>query len=315
MVKAFGTPLRGSYAFRCTHDRREWDAFDPFSPLWALTDPGPVWGAFLVERFRTLGGHALHLQEHRERVRQGAVFCGWSADDLLHSFDSLIGVLLDANRELIQQAGDASVVCLFSPFEAGWQSHGYLLPVPFAKLHHWYHAGASLCSVDISAPTSSGVPSAIKHRSRFAYWAADQRADKQEPGANALLFTTNGYVADTSSANVAVWNPETGWRTPLDCECHPGSTLAKTQRLLSKTGETITKESLTLNDLLQADAVALIGSTGLIWPARTLDGKSLGTGLGMSKLQELTGRWIEFANVDFVSQAEFWVHRGSKKPQ
>ncbi len=311
MVKGSATPLKGSYAFRCTREEQKWDAFAPNEPIWSLTDAGPVWGAFLVERFRTLGGRALHLHEHRKRLQLGAEFCGWPAEELVSSFESLVGVLLDANCEIIEQAGDAGVVCLFSPHESGWQSHGYLLPIPFARLHHWYQAGASLCSVDISVPTCSGVPTAIKHRSRFAYWAADQKAEKQQPGANALLCTPAGHLADTSLANIALWNRETGWCTPMDCECHPGSTLAKTERLLSERGESITKKSLGRNDLEQAEAVALIGSTGLVWPITTWNGQNLGTELGMTKVRELQDRWIEFAEIDFVSQAAFWAERDS----
>lgn len=312
MAKGFAKPLEGSFAFRSNCDQQEWEAFDPSSPVWSLTDAGPVWGAVLVERFRTLGGRLLHLNEHRERLQLGAEFCGWPANELVRSFDSLVNTLLDANRELIEQSGDASVICLFSPHDSGWQSHGYLLPIPFERLDRWYREGAALCSVDISPPVCSGLPSAIKHRSRFAYWAADQRAEKQIRGANALLCTENGNIADTSLANIALWNREAGWRTPLDCDCHPGSTLAKTQRLLFKAGEAIVKASLSLRDLMTADAAVLLGSTGLTWPIATLNGANIGTELGMCKVLELRKRWIDFAEIDFVSQAAFWAERTPK---
>ncbi|XZE45146.1 aminotransferase class IV [Pirellulaceae bacterium SH467] len=312
MANRSATPLESSLTFRCTSEERKLQIFDPLAPVWYLSDIGPVWGAFLVERFRTLNGKALHLAEHRHRLQLGADYFGWSTREIMETFDCLVEALVTSNRQLLGDSGDASVVVLFSPTPSGWESIGYLLPIPFARLNHWYREGASLCSVSIPAPSADSTPVAIKHRSRLPYWVADQQAAAKEPKALALLQTHDGALADTSVANIALWREGLGWRTPMDSECHPGTTLAKTMRILAESGETVAKTSLTLYDLQEADTAVLLGSTGLVWPIARLDGESIGSSKGTAKWKELQARWIEFASFDFVAQAAAYSARDAK---
>lgn len=307
------TLLADSSAFRCVSEDRALREFDPHAPVWSLSDTGPIWGAFLVERFRTLRGKALPLTEHRIRLRLGAEYFGWSSQPILETFDQLVESLLNANRNLLADSGDASVVALFSPTATGWEAMGYLLPIPFARLDHWYREGASLCSVSIRAPSADCIPVAIKHRSRLPYWIADQQAKAKEPDAIALLQTNRGTLADTSLANIALWSEESGWTTPLDSECHPGTTLAKTIRILAESGEAVVKKSLTPHDLQRADAAIMLGSTGLIWPIGRWNGESLGSKQGVAKWKELEARWIEFAGLDFVAQASAYANRDVRR--
>lgn len=271
---------------------------------WQITAEGPMYGAILVERMRTYGGRLLDLSFHTERLQAGARAFRFCPDSVHHTFLRVAEELLVSNREIIHQCGDVSIVILFSPKEDQWECIGHLSVLPFSKLAKWYAHGMDLFTTSVRAISSDTIPTEIKHRSRFNYWLADRHVKSIDPDGLALLETSRGFLADTSIANLIVVNPENVLLTPSKLEAHQGTTLKRIQQLVSSTGNSpIVEKSLTHSDLFTANEVILVGTSGGVWEARSLDSIPLGRNRERPILRRLQANWRSYTGFDFISQA------------
>ncbi len=69
---------------------------------WSVTDIGTTHGAILVERLRTLGGRVFALEEHLQRLFEGAQKLGIPRHPAISRAKQVCEELLERNRQLIK---------------------------------------------------------------------------------------------------------------------------------------------------------------------------------------------------------------------
>jgi branched-chain amino acid aminotransferase len=298
------THLAGSVAFRIDNTLKLPVACDAEQLGWNVYDPGPANGAILVERIRTFGARVVDLEINTQRLILGAKTFFLPSDRIANSFRIMALAIVEENNNLIKSLGDVSVVIVYSPTEdGGWQSIAHLAPIPFQKLKGWYKNGTSLLSTEIKVPTTEFMPNYIKHRSRLHYWLADRAVQSNSPGGVALLETTDGFIADTSIANIVIVTKQGQWITPTTRNAIHGTTLRRVCRLLQKNGTEVDSAKLKKEDIFRASEVLLLGTTGCIWNATQLDNVRIGADPNTPKTKWLQSLWADWVGVDVVQQA------------
>src|SRR5205823_3415154 len=92
--------------------------------------------------------------------------------------------------------------------------------IKFERFQHLFTAGARLAVPRTQALPPCVIDPRAKQRSRMNWWIANNEAREIDRGADALLCDGEGFITETSSANVlvvrdgAVWTPRIG--TVLD---------------------------------------------------------------------------------------------------
>ena len=298
------THLAGSVAFRIDNTLKLPVACDVEQLGWNVYEPGPANGAILVERIRTFGAKVVDLEINTQRLILGARTFLLPADAVANSFQNIVSAIVQENDDLIRSHGDVSVVIVYSSTEdGGWQSIAHLAPIPFQKLKGWYKNGTSLYSSEIKVPTSEVVPNSIKHRSRLHYWLADRSVQSNSRGGLALLETTDGFIADTSVANIVIVTKQGQWITPCTRNAIHGTTLRRVCRLLQKNGMEVDSADLKKEDIFEASEVLLLGTTGCIWNGTQLDNVPIGADPSVPKTKWLQSLWADWVGIDFVQQA------------
>lgn len=185
----------------------------------SLQDDGFLWGANVVDRVRTFGGKLFRLEDHVARFRENC------KQAYIHLPES-DGAIIEISHRLVRKNYDnneLSLIWLATPgTSTDFASSGDMciptriaytqpvLPISYKRL---LTDGATL----ITTPASLGVDPAIKHRSRLAWWIAQQSIREADPRADPLFVDLeNNAILETPSANIilvvdgALVSPEEG---------------------------------------------------------------------------------------------------------
>ena len=300
-----------SIALRLDHSTRQFETVPLQDLSWSIADAGTLYGAILVERFRTYGCALLDIADHKARLLHGASQFAIDASSIAFDLVENSNRLLESNRELVQRCGDVSVVVLLSPGEQ-LQKNAFgsrptcmmhLSPLPFAKLARWYTQGTDLSIGSYQAVPGCCWPNQIKSRSRLPYFLSDARAIATQSDSLALLTTTRGSISDTSVANLLLVDGKGEFVSPPKDDILVGCTLQSIERLLNTNSVRIHYRDIQTEEISRASEIILTGSSGGIWFAKSIDGKRIGSGGGRPKLRMLTELWKEHVGMDFVVQA------------
>ncbi len=303
--------FRDSIALHWDPTKRKIDTI-PFKELaWSVSDSGTLFGAILVERFRSYGGRLLDLSDYERRLHTGASEFGidWSAVPI--EVKENAERLLSLNGELLRQHGDLSFVFLLSPGPASAQGifgqrptlMMHVSQLPFATLDQWYQTGVDLLLGSCQVVPNTCWPNQIKCRSRLPYFLSDALAARQRRNALSVLTTSTGCIADTSVANLLLVNSRGDLTSPKKEDILVGCTLQAIERLLLKRGVAISYVDITSKMLHEASEVILTGSNGGVWFARSVDGVPIGSASSRSQTKQLTDLWKRHVDFDFVGQA------------
>ena len=300
-----------SIAFRLSHSTNQFETVRRRELSWSISDAGTLYGAILVERFRTYGSKLLDLSDHQARLLLGANELGIDVSLIPTNIEKIAQQLLDLNEDLIQRCSDVGLVFLLSPGEQSPNKELgkrptcmlHLNQLPFAKLEKWYKHG-----IDLSIGTHHAVPSVcwpnqIKSRSRLPYFLSDALAAEKQVDSLAILTTMRGVISDTSVANILIVDNKGEFSSPRKEDILVGCTLKAVERILNNRNIPIHFRDIDPKELACASEVLLTGSTGGIWFARSVDGIAIGTNEDRPKLRLLTELWKEHVGIDFVSQA------------
>ena len=305
------TAFRDSLALQWDHHAARFQQTKLSQLSWSVNDFGTLFGAILVERFRTYGGRLLDLSDHRNRLLYGAKTLNIETTEFEARLESECQQLIEFNKELVEAAGDVSVVLLLSPGEfTADRSVGsrptcmmHLSPLPFPNLACWYEFG-----VDLSLGSHRSVPGdcwpvQMKSRSRLPYLLSDSELQRNRAGRIALLLTTRGTIADTSVANVLVVNAANEIISPPKEDILVGCTLRAVERLLAESHRTIEYRDVYPEELGEAREVILTGSSGGVWSACSVDQNALPHSHRGRTVSMLTKMWTEHVGIDFVRQS------------
>lgn len=292
--------LPNSVAVQFVEDQQQPKIADWKQIGWSLDDLGPIHGVVLVERARTFGSKLIDLRWNIERLKNGAQAIGLDEQSVVAWYKQVCNLILAANADLVTYQ-DVSVVVLFSPLDRNgplsWKSIAYLAPIPFARLRSWYQKGCSLQTSKIGIVSNRVFTTSIKHRSRIHYWLADRKVRELDPQNIAVLTDAERRIGDSSIANLLFVDRQQNWFTPDQDFAHHGTTLKQSLELLREKGILIESRPVGYREAIECQEVILVGSTGLVWSASSIDQIALPESrIHCTNLQSL---WIQYLQHDF----------------
>jgi len=303
--------FHNSTALRWDHQTQSFQSISRNDLSWSISDAATLYGALLVERFRTYGGNHLNLSDHKERLLLGAGQFAIEVPAVISDLNANAAQLLELNKSVVQQMGDVGIVFLLSPGQTSDSTTAlgtrptcmmHLIELPYRKLAKWYTDGT-----DLSLGSHRVVPSVcwsnqLKSRSRLPYFLSDAVATKNNSDSLAVLTTTRGTVSDTSVANLILVDASGKFISPKKEDILVGCTLRVVERLLQKCDIAIQFRDVHPSDLANASEILLTGSTGGVWFANTFEGLRIGTGIERKQFQNVSQLWMEHVGMDYVAQ-------------
>lgn len=300
-----------SQALRWNPDASSYETCDAHELHLSIHDVGALYGALVVERLRTFGGHLHPVDLHWERFQRGMKALGISLPLNESLFRESLLHVLDANREWCERQRDVSLIAVATPGVtiAAYErptSFLYLSPLPWDRLAEWYRHGTALITAAWRNGAGDCWPSDIKTRNRLPYYLADREAQSRVMQSIrhplALLPTSDGSVGDTSVANLIIVTNEGEWVTPETAHVLAGTTLQRSESLLRQHGVSLEYRKVDWAEIRSAREVLLLGNSGCVWHASTCDGISIGNGTRGNACAFLQKLWVEFVAFDWLGQ-------------
>jgi branched-chain amino acid aminotransferase len=284
----------------------------------SLVDAGFVLGATVTEQLRTFRGELFRLPEHLERLKHSLEIVGIQPRESLTDIAEIAQRIARHNFALVAP-GDDLGLCIFTT-PGGYVAmaeeqvgtptvglHSYRLP-----FHLWaekYDNGVALVTTPIQQVPADCWPAELKCRSRMHYYLADQQAARVEAGARALLLDHEGFVSETSTANVVAHFPNEGLVSPPRSQVLPGISLQVLIELAGRLGISFVERQIREGDLATADELMLTSTPNCILPVARLNGRQIGKQPAGPIFTQLLRAWNEMAGFDIAAQARRFTSR------
>jgi len=256
-------------------------------PLLAVTDRGFQVGDGVFETVRVARGRAIELPLHMRRLQASAAVLEISLpegleDQLAVAIVQLLGANgLDAADQVAIRVtvsrGSVDGRALLPPASvtSNLVVQAWRVDPPAPDL---LERGLHLAISDVGRDPASPL-AAVKTTSRAEFVYAQIQA-RQKGADEALLLTTNGLLAEATSASLFLLQSAHLSTPSLDCGILNGTTR---QWVISSGGPdldlVVSEERLTPEDLYGADEAFLASSVAGIVPVSRVEGRPIGTGL------------------------------------
>ncbi len=280
-------------------------------PVW---DAGVVLGAAVAEQVRTFAQQPFRLEEHLRRLQHSLELVGLDSGLSLDQWQDICHQVVRHNARFLAPGEELGLVLFVTagpyptlfPGEApplGRQptvcAHTYVLP-----LRRWGQLALRGVSLRI-APVRQVPPECwspqIKARSRLHFFLAAQWAAAQEPGAQALLLTTDGQVAECPTANVVMLQSGRLLAPPEEVVL-PGISLRVLDQLARGLGIPLEQRPLRPEELAQAEELYVTSTPYCMLPVVRVDGRAVGPGTPGPMYRRLMQAWSELVGVDVLGQ-------------
>ena len=248
----------------------------------SVFDSGFLLGDGVWEGIRFHNRHLVFIQEHLDRLFQGAssldIDIGISKDKI----KSLIISVLDANRmvtdihiRLIVSRGLKKTPYQHPNANLGWST---IVIIPeYKKADKTINKkGISLVTVSTRRGTADTQDPQLNTLSKLNCIFACIEADKK--GADeGLMMDVNGNVSTCNSTNFFIIKNKEVW-TSTGEYCLPGVTRGAIIQLCKENNIPIYEKNFLVADVLNADEAFVTGTFAGVIPAISLDGKTIGNG-------------------------------------
>jgi branched-subunit amino acid aminotransferase/4-amino-4-deoxychorismate lyase len=141
------------------------------------------------------------------------------------------------------------------------------------------------------------------------YYLADRDAARIDPRSRALLLSGQGYVTETATANVLLYDEVEGLVSPPLDSILPGISLAVVRELASQLDVSFSQRLLTPHDLSVADEVLLASTPYCLLPVTRFNGRPIGSGEPGPIFRSLLDAWSQMQGVDIAAQAARFAKR------
>jgi branched-subunit amino acid aminotransferase/4-amino-4-deoxychorismate lyase len=271
-----------------------------------IDDLGFMLGATVVERLRTFGGKVFRLDDHLQRMHHSLEIIGLDAEEICRQLRDVIPECSERNQSPAVEGDDLSVVAFATP---GTDELGpptvcvHAQPLPFERWAHQYVDGLPITISDVRQVPTNCWPADLKCRSRMHYFLADRQARVRLPGARAVLLDQEGFVGESTTANVVVYRQDEGLISPPRNRILPGVTLKVTEELATELGIPFRERLFTADELHAADEVLLVSTSICLLPVVQCDDAPIGGGKPGPVYGRLLDAWQTLVGLDIVEQA------------
>jgi branched-chain amino acid aminotransferase len=272
----------------------------------SVDDPGFLLGATITERLRTFGHQVFRINEHRDRLRNSLKIIGLDAGSICNQVASAVPEFLRRNQRLIEPADDWSIVAFVTPGPAATGQptvcvHGY--PLPFKTWASKYEIGVPVIVSQIRQLPPNCVPPELKCRSRMHFYLADREAAAKQPGARPILLDQDGFVAESTTANVVVYREREGFISPPHDNILAGVSLGVVEELSARIDIPFVTRRLSVDDLCTADEALLTSTSICALPIVECNARPIGTGNPGPIFHQLLSAWNDLVGLDIANQA------------
>lgn len=268
---------------------------DSDEPAVPASSRGLMYGEGCFETFRTYRGQTFYLDDHIKRLQDGLTFLGLFQPDELEGkpLKRLLYRLLDKNNLLHRDA----IVRLQVWGEGGrgygrnnsGETHFSLLasecPDKFDP--------PKLVTVDTRRIPSESLSSDFKFTNGINYIVAAREAE-QEGGDDALMQTIDGWVSETTIANIFWLKEGTVFTPSRSCDILPGITRKIVIYLSERMGMTVEEGLYPLEEIKDAEAVWVCNSVREVLSVKAINRKTYSR--DHSFLKELETAYREYRN-------------------
>ena len=287
----------------------------------SVGDAGFVLGVSVAEQLRTFAGKLFRLDEHLARLSHSLDIVGVDPGMSVAEIGAIAADLAARNHRLLAPDDDLRLAIVVTPgmhpsygVERSARGESPAPPRPTVCLHthplafhQWadrYRTGQWLATTDIRQAPASCWPAELKCRSRMHYYLADRRASAVSPRARALLLDLDGYVTETSTANLLIFRASEGLISPPMEKILPGISMSAVKDLAAELDIPFLYRDMTVEDIIGADEAMLTSTSTCILPVVRLNDRPIGDGRPGRAFETLLAAWSRAVGVDIAAQAE-----------
>jgi branched-chain amino acid aminotransferase len=278
-----------------------------------VNDAGFVLGTTVTEQLRTFGGRLFHLDEHLARLAHSLEVIGVMPDSSLDQFAQTACELVARNHAILAPGDDLGLSIFVTPGDyPAYSATGparptvcmHTYPLPFRLWAQKYRDGQVLVITEVRQVPPQCWPAGLKCRSRMHYYLADRQAAAVDPQSRALLLDADGFVSETSTANVMIYSDCDGLASPSAAKTLRGISLSAAMELGRRLGIEATHCDLTIDDVASAQEAFLTSTPMCLLPVVQLNGRPIGDGKPGPVFRRIIAAWSEMVGVDIIRQAE-----------
>lgn len=261
-------------------ETNKWIVFDgelmpAEQPVVPVESRGLMYGDGVFETFRTYSGKTFLLQQHLNRMQKGMQTLGIAKplDFDINSVKKLIHALLDKNQ-LLQKNGVVRLQ-VWRGGKRGYHpqpdspSHFSIIASPCPEVFKQPH----LTPVSQKRIPSKSVPAHLKVTNGINYILASQQAAAKRAD-DAIMQTVDGWVSETTIANIFWIQGDTVFTPGKECDLLPGITRNCIVEILQGDEQWRLEEGrFALEDVLDADAVWICNSVREVIAVRAINDK------------------------------------------
>lgn len=282
------------------------------------SDAGFVLGATVTEQLRTFGGTPFRLDDHIGRLARSLEIAHIDVGSHSDELAEIVREAVRRNHRLLAEGDDLGVgvfvtpgaYATFAPAAPQVPTLGvYTYPLPFALWVDAYREGVELVVSDIRQVPRQTLPPELKCRSRMHYYLADRRAGAMRPGARAVLLDDQGFVTETSTANLIMVRRDEGLISPPLADILPGISLMTARQLADRISVPFVERKIRPAELPLADEIILTGTSLCAVAAVGCDGRRIGAGVPGPVYRALLHAWSDLVGVDINAQAARFTDR------
>jgi branched-subunit amino acid aminotransferase/4-amino-4-deoxychorismate lyase len=278
----------------------------------AVDDVGFLLGVTITERLRTFGGQVFRLPEHLARMRRSLEIVGLDAAAIVDEFTAAVPQFVAKNAAQIAAGDDWSITAFATPGVSSTGRPTVCVHGGPLQFHQWataYENGLPAMVSDVRQVPDNCWPSELKCRSRMHYYLAEKRATKRQPGARAILLDQEGYIAESTTANVIIYREHEGLSTPPDDHVLVGISLGVVHELAGQLGIPFMRRRISPDELQTAGEIMLASTSVCLLPVVECDGRPVGDGRPGPTFSRLLSAWGEMVGVDVAAQARKFSKR------
>ena len=278
-----------------------------------VTDMGFVLGTTVTEQLRSFAAKLFRCDQHISRLRRSLGIVGIELSVSDRELETAAGELVSRNVRLGAPGNDLGLSVFVTP-GAYAPLHGGQPGPPWVGMHTYqlsftdwadrYDRGQALVVTDVQQVPPNCWPRELKCRSRMHYYLADRAAAAIEPGARALLLDQQGFVTETSTANLVLYRAAEGLVVPPGDQVLPGISLAVLSELADELGLKFTERPLRAEDVAAADEVMLSSTPYCLLPVTRFNRRPIRDGRPGDVFRRLIRAWSDRVGVDIVGQAQ-----------
>jgi branched-chain amino acid aminotransferase len=282
----------------------------------SIFDRGFVYGDAAFDALRTYGHKPFMLDSYFDRFFGSLTYMGIDPGVTRAELRQIVEQVLAANLPRISAHEDLQIVlrCTRGANHiADLADTGRPTLIVLTGLFR-VDADAYATGVDVVTASLKRTPREVlspkpKTHDRLNNVLADLEVKKTNPNARSLMLDTAGYVAEGSSYNIAAMVDGT-LITPKD-NCLEGRTMKMVLEIANRIGIPARYDNLSLYELYNSPEAFITGSSNVMLPVRSVDGRAVGESLPGPIQERIWAQWDAMVGFDVREQARTYL---SKKP-